>query len=210
MRLTPSVILLVLANLLPVAGVIWWGWSVISVMLLFWLENVIVGILNIPRIVFASGEDNARAYFFFSRVFTAAFFTVHYGLFTFVHGAFVFSMFGGEAYREPSPHQVWQLIMQEQLYWAVAALLTSHLASLLLNYFIAGEYRTATVKQMMKKPYGRIVVLHMGIIFGGILLDILSAPLAGLVVLLLIKNIFDVRSHIREHQSLAATAPVLS
>ena len=118
--------------------------------LLFWLENVIVGVLNIPRILFATGDESASGAFF-HRLFTAVFFTVHYGLFTFVHGVFVFSMFGGEQYEEPSPQLVWQLIQQFQLYWAVAALFFSHLVSLVMNYFLAGEYRTAEVKHMMKK-----------------------------------------------------------
>lgn len=203
-RLAPSVILLILANLLPLVGVLWWGWSVFSVMFLFWLENIIVGLLNIPRILFAAGGDESGPISIFARLFSAVFFSFHYGFFTFVHGAFVFSMFGEEQYEEPSVALVWQLLGEQHLYWAALALFVSHLASLILNYLLAGEYRLVTVKEMMKKPYGRIVVLHLGIIFGGILLDILSVPLAGLVVLVLIKNIFDVRSHIREHRLLAA------
>jgi hypothetical protein len=208
-RLAPSIILLVLANMLPVVGVLWWGWSVFSVMLLYWLENIIVGLLNIPRILFASGGEDNSAQPMVKRLFTAVFFSVHYGLFTFVHGAFVFSMFAEGQYEEPTPALVWQLVSEQHLYWAVLALSVSHLASLVLNYLLAGEYRQVTVKEMMRKPYGRIVVLHLGIIFGGILLDILSAPLVGLIVLLLIKTIFDVRSHIMEHRSLEPEAPLV-
>lgn len=209
-RLAPSVILLILANLLPLVGVLWWGWSVFSVMFLFWLENIIVGLLNIPRILLASGDEENSGHKIFSRIFSAAFFSFHYGFFTFVHGAFVFSMFGEEQYGEPTLALVWHLLGEQHLYWAILALFISHLASLILNYLLGGEYRLVTVKEMMKKPYGRIVVLHLGIIFGGIVLDILSAPLAGLIVLVLIKNIFDVRSHIREHRSLVAQDPLMA
>jgi len=202
MRLTLPILFLVLANLLPIAGVVFLGWSVLSIMLLFWLENIIVGLLNIPRIIFALGGDKASNSSIFQRIFTAAFFTFHYGMFTVVHGMFVFNMFGGDQYDDPTIELVWSLITEQHLYWAMLALFVSHFISLLMNYFMSGEYKKVTTKEMMKKPYGRIVVLHLGIIFGGIVLDILAAPLAGLVILLLIKIVFDVQSHVREHKGL--------
>ena len=205
MRVTPSILVLVCANLLPVVGVVWWGWSVFSVMLLFWLENMIVGILNIPRILFARGDGDEKRGRLFSRLFTAVFFSVHYGMFTFAHGVFVFSLFGEGIGEDPSPQLVYQLVLEYQLYWAVLALFVSHLMSLVLNYFLSGEYRTATVKKMMHKPYSRIVVLHLGIIFGGIVLDLLQAPVFGLIVLIVVKIVVDVRAHMKEHHELSVT-----
>lgn len=196
------VVFLVLANLLPLAGVIWFGWSVFLVMLLFWLENIIVGLLNIPRIVFAMGDEEQTRELG-RRVFTAIFFTIHYGLFTLVHGMFVFSLFADNEHEDMTASLVLQIIDTEQLYWAIAGLFLSHLVSLVMNYFIAGEYRSAKVKQMMKHPYDRIVVLHVGLLLGGILIEELALPLAGLLVLLVLKIIFDVRVHLKAHKLLA-------
>lgn len=193
--------------MLPVAGVIWFGWSVFAVMLLFWLENIIVGILNILRIVYAGGGTDEKQRRLFTRIFTAAFFSVHYGMFTVAHGVFVFSLFGEGIDSDLSPQLVYQLVLDYQLYWAVLALFISHLVSLVLNYFLAGEYRSATVKKMMNKPYSRIVVLHLGIIFGGIVLDLFNEPLIGLVVLILIKIVVDIRAHMKEHRELSVTMP---
>jgi hypothetical protein len=210
MRLSVPVILLVLANLTPIIGVVWWDWSVFSVMLLFWLENIIVGLLNIPRILFASGDSDPRQSSISNRFFVAVFFCVHYGMFTFGHGVFVFSVFGQGIESDPSVQLVLQLVMEHQLQWAVLALFISHLVSLILNYFLAGEYRVATVKQMMKNPYSRVLVLHLGVIFGGFLLDMLNAPLMGLAVLIAIKIVVDVRAHRKEHRELSATIPMSS
>ena len=206
MRPGLPVIFLVLANLLPLAGVFLLGWSVFPIMLVFWLENIIVGLLNIPRILFAMGPAEGQEKAFGRRLFSAVFFVIHYGLFTAVHGAFVFSLFGEDQYDDPTPQLVWQIIQAQQLYWAIGALFISHLISLVMNYFLAGEYRSAKVNAMMKQPYNRIVVLHLGIIFGGIVIDILMVPLAGLLVLLTLKIIFDVRAHLKEHNALASDA----
>ena len=40
----PSVIALVLANLVPVFGVFYFHWEVFPLMFLFWSENVIIGV----------------------------------------------------------------------------------------------------------------------------------------------------------------------
>ena len=51
-RFTPSSLLLVAANLLPVYGVLAWNWSLFAVLALFWFETLLVGvmcILKIPR-----------------------------------------------------------------------------------------------------------------------------------------------------------------
>ena len=210
MRLSVPVVFLVLANLLPLVGVLWWHWSVFAVMLLFWLENIMIGLLNIPRILFALGDTDERQHRLSSRLSISAFFAMHYGLFTFGHGVFVFSLFGGEFDTDPTLQLTLKLVMEYQLLWPVLALFVSHLVSLMINYFYKGEFRTAKVKQMMKKPYGRVLVLHLGIIFGGFLLQKLDDPLPGLIVLIVIKIIFDLRAHSREHQQLSATMPPAS
>lgn len=42
----PSVVALLLANAVPLAGVFVWRWEVFPLLLLFWFENVIIGVFN--------------------------------------------------------------------------------------------------------------------------------------------------------------------
>src|SRR5208283_509567 len=51
----PPVIALVLANLVPLAGVFLFHWEVFPLLFLFWMENVVVGILNVAKMLFACG-----------------------------------------------------------------------------------------------------------------------------------------------------------
>src|SRR4051794_8906883 len=50
-----SAILLVVANLIPLVGVLFFGWSLWTILVLYWVENGIVGFWNIPRILLAQG-----------------------------------------------------------------------------------------------------------------------------------------------------------
>ena len=51
-----SLLLLIAANLLPVAGVLLWGWSIFEIVSLYWFENVVIGVINILKILTATGE----------------------------------------------------------------------------------------------------------------------------------------------------------
>src|SRR5260221_13300985 len=92
LRLAPSALLLVAANLVPLAGVLFFGWTVFATPLLFWVENVIVGGFNILRILLAQPQIGAM---WAGQVFMIPFFTFHYGLFTTVRGLFVLCLFRG-------------------------------------------------------------------------------------------------------------------
>ncbi len=52
--LVPAV-LLVAFNLIPLAGVLWFGWDLFSILVLYWLESGVVGVVNVLRIARAQG-----------------------------------------------------------------------------------------------------------------------------------------------------------
>ena len=44
-----STLVLILANMVPLLGVVLWQWDVMSILLLYWAENVVIGLLNVAR-----------------------------------------------------------------------------------------------------------------------------------------------------------------
>jgi len=44
-----SAIVLLVANAIPVIGVLFFGWSLLTILVLYWLENGIIGFWNVPR-----------------------------------------------------------------------------------------------------------------------------------------------------------------
>jgi len=61
-----------------------------------------------------------------------------------------------------------------------------------------GEFRRTGVDDLMGRPYGRIVLLHVTLIIGGAVLQALGSPIAGLCLFLVLKIGFDLRAHLRE------------
>lgn len=202
----PSVIALILANLVPVGGVLFFGWEVFPLMFLFWSENVVVGVFNVLKMVFAGGGGAAGQA---AKIFCIPFFCIHYGMFTFVHGVFVIALFGGgfgHAGGFPNFDTFLGVMQDNHLGWAVLGLTVSRGISFVTNYLGGGEYKNITAPQLMAQPYGRIVVLHLAILGGGFLMLALHQPVLGLLLLVVLKILLDLAGHLRERQKFSPAA----
>jgi ABC-type transport system involved in multi-copper enzyme maturation permease subunit len=167
-------------------------------MFLFWVENVIIGIFNVLKMLIAEPSDRLT---WAAKMAAIPFFCFHYGMFTFVHGLFLMVLFGGFFDTEDFPgwNAFTGVITENQLYWAILILFLSHLVSYVFNYIIKGEYKKSTLNNLMSQPYKRIVILHITILLCGFLVMTLGIPVIGLVILLVLKNYFDIRAHVRQH-----------
>lgn len=205
-RLPPSAVALILANFVPIYGVLLLGWEAFPVILLFWFENVVIGFYNVLKILFARPDDIGR---WVGKVFMVPFFTFHYGMFCFVHGIFVVALFGGgttEGLNNPGLGMFVEVLAGAGVAWGAVALFLSHGFSFAWNYVRSGEYRRATMENLMKQPYARVVVLHMVIIASGFLVLALGVPAIGLVLLVLLKVGVDLRAHLKERQKFASSS----
>lgn len=206
-RLTPSVSVLAAANAVPMAGILGLGWEVFPVLLLYWVENIVVGAFNVLRMVCAQPR---RWQLWLGKVFMVPFFAFHFGLFTTVHGIFLFVMFGRDFELTqgpfPPPEVVWSAIVNEGVLFAAGALLLSHGFSFAWNYLGSGEFRSVTLDQLMQQPYRRVVLLHVVIIAGGLGVLALRSHMAPLLLLVLLKVGMDVRAHLRERRRMQAPA----
>lgn len=207
--LTPSTISLVAANTIPVFGAIFLDWSIFSLMFLFWLENIIIGLLNVVRLIGAvPGDDGVskgtKVFLMAFQLFSACFFVVHYGGFCLGHGVFVFAIFGKDAGLgvpgglEDGLKIAYNLLIDQKLILAAISIFISHLFSLCYNYFYKNERFGADLQQTMMRPYGRIIVLHITIILGAIPVMMLGSPIWALVLLVVLKTGVDLKAHIKE------------
>ena len=85
-----SIIALMTANLVPLIGVVFLGWDAASIVLLYWIENLIVGIFNVLRMFLVKVESRSKQ---FQKLFMIPFFCIHFGGFCAVHGFFLLVFF---------------------------------------------------------------------------------------------------------------------
>jgi hypothetical protein len=189
-----SAITLVVANLLPLYGVFFLGWDAFSIVALYWAENLVIGAINVLKMFVCNA---------ILAVFAGAFFAFHYGFFCYIHGIFVLSLFGHDSWITSPIHELREfsrLFSEQHLWWAIAALAASHLFSFFANYIGGGEFRRTSVPELMQQPYGRVVVLHLAILFGGWIVMGLGSTWGVLLLLIAGKTILDLKLHLREHE----------
>lgn len=206
-----SAALLVVANLVPVWGVLQGDLGVGDVFVLYWVENVAVWLVTIVKIATAQQpEDPTRFTMTMNgrrvppdpRVM-AGFFGFHYGLFTVVHGVFAFVLASATGGFTGSAG-----------FWVVSVLVLvmSHVLSLALHWFGRAERARARASRTMLLPYPRMVVLHLSVIGAFFLLGGPGgrpAESIGPVVLLCgLKTLVDLGFHLREHRTAPPRDPV--
>ena len=195
----PSAMVLVAANLVPLVGVLAFHWTVFSVLLLYWCENVVVGAFNVLRMVAASPRNVAADV---GKLFLIPFFVVHYGMFAMVHGIFVLALFGPGGRVSPSPALFLAAVRGAGIGYGALAIVLSHGFSYLHNYLAGGEFRNASVQQLMVQPYARVMVLHLTILVGGFAAKAAGSPVLALLLLIVLKTAIDLRAHLAERRKL--------
>jgi len=205
---------LIVANAVPLAGVLFLGWDAAFIIVVYWTENVVIGFYNVLRILWCYDDGPVALV---RKFFLIPFFVVHYGGFCAVHGAFVLALTHGMG-DTPSifPDETWwgpfvfvQLLVGVirqlmttaggKLVWPVAGLMISHGISFVQHYLLGGEYMTTNTRRLMQAPYGRIVLMHIAILAAGAPVMMLGSPLPLAVLLVILKVFLDIKLHKKSH-----------
>ncbi|MBL8545491.1 MAG: hypothetical protein JNL81_03460 [Hyphomonadaceae bacterium] len=185
-------ILVIGLNLIPVAGVLFWGWSAFALIVLYWLENVVIGVRTLASMAANAAMTGGANWI--AALALGAFFTLHYGLFCFGHGVFVMGFFGGnwsgDNVLDVAGTARNVVAAQTNLIIGFASIVAWQVV-LFVRFLTSGEAKRTTPVDLMGAPYPRIMALHFTIIVGAFVLMILNQPVAGIVILALIKMAYD-------------------
>ena len=184
-------------DLFPIFAVLTMGWGAAPLVFLYWLENLIIGVVTLARMIATSAKDGPAGLAI--KGFLGPFFIVHYGLFCFVHGVFVsvFASLSEGADGSPGFPSPVSLIDQALSSGANMTLFVVTIIALQAFLFVQdflgrGEYRNAEVQTEMMAPYGRIIVLHIGIFAGAFAMIALGEPMIGILALILLRALWGV------------------
>jgi len=181
-----AVAAILIGNLVPVFGVLFLGWDAAQILILYWTENVILGLLTVPRLLAAGRARPGEA------VFLAGFFTVHYGFFCAGHLLFALLLVSDFTDRgEPLVGIFDGVTGQDGFLWAVAAVAVLNIVTQVREWWLPGRWRTSDARTEMFKPYGRIFVLHLTVLIGASVVLGLGAPAGAILVLCLLKTALE-------------------
>jgi hypothetical protein len=179
------VLLILLSNLIPLYGIVFLGWNLAVLLILYWLESAVFGFYAVLKMLITPGGPK--------KLFLIPFFFLHFGGFMFGHllaiVTFLVDFFKVEG------------LDPNQLKFYLLAAFLSHGASFLINFVGKMEYQRSSVEKEALAPYLRIVLMQITIVIGAVLhLTLKFDSNAILILLIMAKTSADLFSHLSQHK----------
>ncbi len=211
---SPSALALLLANLVPLYGVLYLNWSVLALMVLLWLEVTLIALFTVLQMLCADPSNLALW-------LSKAIFVPVFGLFaaaaTLGVGIMMYWVFGsleGILPMDESPlltAETARVIRKHGLLPAFGALVASHLFSFFWNYLGRLEFRRARLSGLVENFFGRVSMMVIALWCAGwFMTGVISGPSGvvrfspkpvwGMVAFVIIKIWLDLRAHVKEHR----------
>lgn len=142
---SPTTIALIVANLVPLVGVLFFDWSLFTVMFCFWLESAVIGVLNILKLVIVANILS---------IIMVPFFVVHYGAFMSGHLVFIFALFAPDERSFSGLLPPADLLTSQimNVWPAFLSICLSHGISFFYNFIGKKEFRRSTPEKQMMGP----------------------------------------------------------
>ena len=196
-----GVVLLIAGNLVPLVGVLWWGWDAYVIVFVYWMENGVIGIVNMLKIRREEGAKPGTGRYL------SNFFVIHYGVFWLVHGLLLSVLTGF-----PNSDASLPRISLTGIALAIITLAASHFGNYEFVFLRERAYLTTDPMRQMFAPYPRLITLHVVLILGAILAGTLGQPAVLVLLLVLFKIGFELAVFAFDHQVSVSTrgAPALA
>ena len=201
-RLTQGDWSLVVANLIPVIGVWFLGWSAKEVFLVYCFETIIIGIFNLIRMFIAGisgktadewenigGSKSKQPFWVFM-----LFFLVHYGMFVAIQMGIFFSVSGigdEHAINFFNFFSKWPSLLTNDAYIMLGIFIVSYGFRMTTDFILSGDYKTSSLGYLMFQPYARIFIQQVTVIVGSMFLSF-GAGKVFILIFALIKIFFEV------------------
>lgn len=164
MKITNIVTDLIIFITLPIIGILYLGWKWQEIFLLYWLNNITIGAVNVVKMVRTNNtETSTRSNGYstslspiFKKVIMIFYFCLAYGVFTFCHGIVVWLIINSPVFSgEDIVLNFWPQISL----WIV-----SFIVQIIAAFFTLSP--SESISKLLTAPYKRLIMLHVTIMLG--------------------------------------------
>lgn len=182
---------------IPTLGIGFFNWDWRFLLILYWLENITLGVttvISIQRtthfnISNTDNQANGLSPLNPDRKNLARFFTLHYGMFTLVHGIFIFALIAILA-KDSSVSSVG--VISTPINWLEIGIVWGLMSAFqIMETRLKPPHKLPSAGHLFVAPYGRIIPLHIAIIGGIMILNFFHTPTGAAILLVVIHFIAD-------------------
>lgn len=178
-KISVSDYLLIFVNLIPLYCVWFEGWNASEVFLVYCLETLIIGVVNVLKMAFvtifvkkADVWQNGASTVMQSGWFFIFFFIIHYGFFVFVQTQIFFSVSGIISDRSLfGSYAKIPVLLGDNGKLMLLIFIAYYSVQTFFDFFMTGNYKTISMGRLMFEPYMRIFVQQFVVILGSLFLS---------------------------------------
>jgi Family of unknown function (DUF6498) len=210
----PGGLILLVANAVPIVGVLFWHWDAFLLLVLYWMETAVIGfwtlwlIGKLPDRTIGGYTEGK------STVHTIGFLTLHAGIFMTVHFVFLWALFAGDW--KSQIHNVIQfvgvIVIGQGLWFPLLVLFFARGVTPMLTVYGPDWYGRPMLVSGEVPPvpnpwqrggilyalYARIIVMQFAIIVSSFIVDVFPAgAVTPLILLIAIKTAVDLGLFLR-------------
>jgi len=190
-----SGLILFVANLLPLIAVWKMNWSFYDLLVLYWTEIILIGVMNLFRMILVNPRESTTGFHLLKIAFVP-FFAGHFGLVCVGIGIALQLVFGKENFEVETQISAMLWGKSTLVFWPFVI---SHLFSFFWNYIGQQEFRRTTVMRRMFAPYLRVAAQALFIVSSALVCRYLESPMQILLALVGGKTLVDLITHVYLH-----------
>ena len=184
-------------NLIPIFGVIYWGWQPIMIIMLYVAETVLIGLLHVVYMLalYFINHKNPEAVNLkrqnegIKGGCLIPFFTFHFGFFVVIQMVVFFGFNSGQA----SPLELVKTLITGTYKYALLTLFVIKITDMITEFLWDPAVHLKLPDDVFFQPYGRIFVQQFMVILGGWFVLIRDKQFMGyLIILVIAKTFFDI------------------
>ncbi|MGE0875921.1 MAG: DUF6498-containing protein [Burkholderiales bacterium] len=192
---SPSTLALFAANVVPMVGVLFFGWNIGDVLLLYWGESAVIGFYTLLKLGVVVRK---------SILLLGPFFILHFG-FIMLWFLGVTLMIAEEAARIDAGRST--RLDFAAIAWGLApalvAFLVSHGVSFHANFLGRREYVGREARDLMFEPYRRVGPMLLMVLLAAFFVTMFGGVRVLMLVVIALKLAFDVSAHLAERRRAA-------
>lgn len=205
---------IILTNLIPVYGVIFWNWTPFYVFWLFWIETLIVAFFNVAKILLSKGEvknrynipslsiigllfrnSKSKWYIAFKYIVARIFIFIFYSIFIVVFIGFLGSS------KDNSVKNVEVMALASHTFnYALMAFIANQIVQFYRDYYLNEHYKNTSPSDFNSLFDGRQIVVHISVVLGAVLSQLvfkgekqsMLSMIAVVLVFVTIKTFYDI------------------
>lgn len=185
---TDRMVGIMVASLLPLAGVIFFNWDLKSVMLIYWLESLISGAFVALKLYIRPPWHPGLL---FARIFVLSFYLLFWLGFVVAHLLVILVLFhpgGPEAFEFPDRFEAFiTMVFAEWMLLPAAILLLTYGWQFIRDWLLAAGWQRVSELRLLGGLLGRVIVIHIILVVGGYVVLTFGQPLILLFMLIAAK-----------------------